>query len=115
MQHWDLRLVRLFRALIACTVLLFAAHAPLAAVEPVRDVSAWLAASRVRVVAPAPAAPRSSASSSRASVSRASASSAQRAWVPFRSEPGGVLAAPSAARAAHDERYLYLDLQTLRC
>ena len=106
MRHWDGRLARLFRALIACTVLLFAAQSGAAVVEPARDVSAWVVLSRVPAAAPASVLQRARA---------------PRSLIP-RLEP---LAPPqepelaqrraAAARAAPDERYLYLDLQTLRC
>jgi hypothetical protein len=112
MRRWDERLARLIRALMACTVLLFAANGPAFAVEPVRDVSAWLAVCRVPVESPPrvaqPAAVRSAAAQS-AIVQRALRHPS------YGSEPRVARRAPRAARTAADDRYLYLDLQTLRC
>ncbi|MEY2934357.1 MAG: hypothetical protein RL033_5106 [Pseudomonadota bacterium] len=97
---------------MACTVLLFAAHGPAFAVEPVRDVSAWLAVCRVPVGSP----PRM-AQPAAGTAAAAQSATVQRAprHAPYGSEPRVERRAPRAARAAADDRYLYLDLQTLRC
>jgi hypothetical protein len=113
MRRWDQRLARLIRALMACTVLLFAAHGPVFAVEPVRDVSAWLAVRQAPMGA-APRMARAGAVRSRASVAVQRA----RQSAPLGSVPRMALGrsrTPIAARSVLDDRYLYLDLQTLRC
>jgi hypothetical protein len=113
MRRWDQRLARLIRALMACTVLLFAAHGAAFAVEPVRDVSAWLA---VRGV-PANPSPRVAQRVTARSVASAAVQRTQQN-ARAGSEPRLALGrspAPRAARATADDRYLYLDLQTLRC
>lgn len=105
MGPWDRRLARLLRALIACTVLLFAAQGGAMALEQVRDTSAWLARSAVgRAAAASVAQP--------VPASRLRRTAAQVAVVARAQHP---VSTPLAGRAAADERYLYLALLTLRC
>jgi hypothetical protein len=106
MRRWDQTLARLIRVLIACLVLSFAAPASALVVEPVRDLSAWLA--RDRVATPAsvadPSAPASPAARELAGLTAERAAERRAPFPP-----------PPAPRAVADQRYLYLDLQTLRC
>jgi hypothetical protein len=113
MRRWDRWLGRALRALIACTVLLFAVPSSPLSVEPLRDVSAWQASSRATLAGSrgAEAAPGAEQAPSASLPRRASA--ARAAALPAEGRaPGG---APLAARVAPDQRYLYLALQTLRC
>lgn len=106
MGRWDRRLARLLRALLACTVLLFAAQGSALAVEPVRDVGAWVALSRAPT---APARPASAVHAARREP--AGAASATLCGVACLQSPPPAL----TAAAPGDQRYLYLYLQTLRC
>ena len=108
MTRWDRRLARLLRALIACTVLLFAAQlaaGSAVAFGPARDVSAWVAYGRVASIAAAPVVSRVSLRQVRPVPVQAEPSTAERLQ----------RAAPLAAAAPSDERHLYLELLTLLC
>lgn len=103
MRRSGRRLARLLRVLLACLVLALATTGSRAASDPVRDVSAWVTAGRVATAAPASPGP--------------AARSGSAGTEPSPPAPGGVQLqrASLAAAAASDERYLYLELQLLRC